>query len=81
MKDVKFPSEIPATVIGADIPPKIVKENEQNEWKECLKSFGSLPNNQYILAKDCGHKVWKDNPTLVINEITKLYKKVQSKKK
>ncbi len=39
-------------------------------------SFGSLPNHKYVLAKESGHKVWEDNPQLVINEIIKLYKEV-----
>lgn len=75
-KDKNFPSKIPVTIIGADIPPSIVKENERNEWKECLKSFGTLPNHNYIFAKNCGHKVWKDNPELVVNAIVKLHKQV-----
>ena len=75
-KDKQLPSNIPTTIIGADIPPPIVKENERDEWKTCLKSFGELPNHSYILAKNSGHKVWKDNPRLVMNEIIKLYRQV-----
>ena len=75
-KDKQIPTNIPLTIIGADIPPQIVKETERNEWKTCLKSFGELPNHNYILAKNCEHKVWKDNPKLVENEITKLYRQV-----
>lgn len=75
-KDKQLPPNIPATIIGADIPPPIVKEKERDEWKACLKNFGELPDHNYVLAKNCGHKVWKDNPALVINEITKLYRQV-----
>jgi len=75
-KDKRFPADIPSTVIGADIPPGIVKENEQAEWKECLKSFGTQANHRYIFAKGCRHKVWKDNPTLVADAIVKQYRQV-----
>lgn len=73
MQDKKIPETVPVTVIGADIPPKIVKENEQAEWKECQRAFGSWPNHRYVLAEKCEHKVWKNNPDLVINEIVVLY--------
>ncbi len=79
-KDKQIPPNIPLTIIGADIPPQIVKETERDEWKNCLKVFGELQNHSYILAKNCGHKVWKDNPALVTNEITKLYRKVTKTK-
>ena len=79
-KDKQIPANIPLTIIGADIPPQIVNKTERDEWKNCLKSFGELKNHSYILAKNCGHKVWKDNPTLVTNEITKLYRKVTKPK-
>lgn len=76
-KDKKLPAKIPATVICADQPPRIVKEAEQDEWKSCLKYLGTQPNHHYIFAKNCGHKVWNDNPTLVVNEIVNLYRKVR----
>ncbi len=79
-KDKKIPANIPLTVIGADIPPPIVKETERDEWKNCLKTFGELKNHSYILAKNSGHKVWKDNPLLVTNEITILYRRVTKPK-
>lgn len=75
-KDKKIPPGIPLTVIGADVPPKIVKENEIAEWKNCLKTFGNLRKHRYVFAKNCGHKVWNDNPILVINEISRLYREV-----
>lgn len=79
-KDKQIPAHIPLTVIGADIPPPIVKAIERDEWKNCLKAFGELHNHSYILAKNCGHKVWKDNPSLVTNEIITLYRKVTKSK-
>ena len=74
-----LPLKIPATIIGAENPPQIVKENEKTEWIDCLKKYGELKNHNYVFAKNCGHKVWKDNPELVISEITKLYKKINKK--
>ncbi|MFN3850348.1 MAG: alpha/beta fold hydrolase [Spirosomataceae bacterium] len=76
-KDKQLPPSIPLTVIGADIPPPIVKENKKEEWKNCLRAFGELPNHSYVLAKNSGHKVWKNDPSLVIGEIVKLYRKVK----
>ncbi len=78
-KNNNLPSKIPATIIGAENPPQIVKENEKAEWIDCLKRYGELKNHNYVFAKNCGHKVWKDNPELIINEITKLYKIVNKK--
>lgn len=80
MKDKSYPITIPATVIGADTPPQMVKGDEIPEWKNCLKTLGSLPNYNYVFAENCKHKVWKDNPELVSNEIVKLYKKVAAGK-
>lgn len=71
-----LPRKIPVTVIGADIPPAMVKPEEVESWKGCLKSFGSLPNHKYVLAPRAGHKVWADNPDLVIREVTDLYRRI-----
>jgi pimeloyl-ACP methyl ester carboxylesterase len=75
-KKNKLPSKIPATIIGAENPPQIVKENEKPEWIDCLRKYGELKNHSYVFAKNCGHKVWNDNPELVTSEIIKLYRKV-----
>lgn len=69
----ELPAKIPATVIGAGIPPPIVKDNEKSEWIRCLQAFGEAANHRYIFAKDCHHKVWKDNPILVVDAIVASY--------
>lgn len=55
----------------------MVKEHEIEKWKSCLKSYGSLPNHKYVLAKNAEHKVWKDDAPLVIKEIIEGYEKVK----
>ncbi len=80
MKDKSYPAVIPATVIGADFPPQMVQGDEITEWKNCLKTLGSQPNHSYVFAEKTKHKVWKDNPDLVVKEIAKLYKQVSTKK-
>ena len=74
MENKKFPAKIPATVIGADKHPFLKTEIENQEWKQCVKAFGVLPNHTYVFAAESGHTIWADNPQLVISEITKLYK-------
>ncbi|MFK7907911.1 MAG: alpha/beta fold hydrolase [Chitinophagales bacterium] len=82
MSNKLLPRKIPATVIGAETAPSMLqqKQDEMEKWKKCLQSYGTMPNHTYVLAEGCGHKVWKDNPELVINEIVKLYKKVDVEK-
>jgi pimeloyl-ACP methyl ester carboxylesterase len=73
MRATKFPSNIPSTIIGSDFPP--FKGVDSIKWKSCLKSFGMLPNHRYVLGKNTGHYVFKDNPPLVVDEIIRLYRK------
>lgn len=74
-----FPANIPATVIGSDIPQ--FKGRDSVLWKSCQKTFGELPNHRYILAKKSGHDIYSDNPELVTTEIIKLHKQVSVQKK
>lgn len=76
MRDKALPKKIPATLIAAEKTLPMVKPDEVDQWKKCLKDFGTLPNHQYVLAAGAEHKVWKDAPELVIAEIVKLYQKV-----
>lgn len=73
MQNIELSATIPAIIIGAENPPKAIKEKA--EWISCLKEFGSSINHNYIIAKDCSHKVWQDNPALVISEIIKIFNK------
>jgi predicted alpha/beta hydrolase family esterase len=81
MSNKPLSEKIPITLIVAEKILPMVKENEVDKWKECFKSFGSLPNHKYVLAKESEHKVWEDNAQLVVNEIIKLYKEVNYIKK
>jgi pimeloyl-ACP methyl ester carboxylesterase len=74
LRATTFPSRIPSTIIGSDFPP--YKGVDSVKWKSCIKSFGMLTNHTYVLGKNCGHYIFKDNPDLVINEIIKLYRQV-----
>lgn len=67
--------KIPLTVICSDTPPW--KGIDSVHWKNCLKVFADgLNNRRFVLAKNCGHYVFKDNPPLVMKEIIRQYKKV-----
>ncbi len=79
LKKTPFPSKIPAIVIGSDIPQ--FKGLDSITWKSCQKTFGELPNHQFILAKKSGHYIYLDDPELVTKEIVKLYNQVSVKKK
>lgn len=76
MSDKSIPQEIPITLIAAEKILPMVKADEIDSWKECLRAFGSQANHKYVLAKGAGHKVWADNPQVVIDEVTKLYKNI-----
>lgn len=73
MAEITFPSDIPATLIAAETPPAMVKEEEKAHWKECLASFGNQPQHTYLMAEDSEHKVWQQRPEFVIEEISKLH--------
>ncbi|MFK7807716.1 MAG: alpha/beta fold hydrolase [Saprospiraceae bacterium] len=77
MADKTFPETIPLTYIAAEEILPMVQANEVSKWKNCIKSFCSPPNHNYILAKGTSHKVWNKDPQLVVDEITKLYKAVE----
>ncbi len=76
-----LPKDIRATVIVAEEILPMVKAEEVQSWKDCLKSFGQTPKHRYVLAKGAGHKVWEKNPAIVVKEITRLYKKLRRKKR
>lgn len=73
----KFPDARTAvTMIRAENIQKMIKEEEREKWENCCRSFGTIPNHQYIIAKNADHKVWDKNPAVVVEEIVKLYQKV-----
>ena len=66
---------IPLTIICSDTPPWTGIDSVN--WKRCLKEFAeSSSNRRFILAKNCGHYVFVDNPSLVIGEIVRQYRKL-----
>jgi pimeloyl-ACP methyl ester carboxylesterase len=71
LRGTKYPRNIPTTVISSDFPP--YKGVDSISWKQCQVSFGTIKNHRYIIANNCGHYVFKDNPSLVINEIIRMY--------
>ena len=69
---------IPVTVVAAEhIPGKntLKTAQERTQWIQCLKEFGQGSNRKYVFAKGASHRVWKERPDLVIQEIVSLYKK------
>jgi hypothetical protein len=77
MQDKYFNSKTPVTMIMAENIQPMIKEGEKEEWIACCKSFGTMPNHNYVVAKNADHKIWEKNPTVVIDEILKLYGKVK----
>ena len=74
MREASQSLKIPMTVICADTPP--FQGIDSITWKKCMEKFASgFINRKYLLAKNCGHYVFIDNPTLVIDEIVRRYRK------
>ena len=78
LRATKYPANIPATVISSDFPP--YKGVDSISWKQCQKSFGTMKNHRYVLANNCGHYVFKDNPGMVISEIKRMYNRTKKVK-
>lgn len=75
MRAVAQTIKIPLMIICSDTPPWTGLDSVN--WKKCLEVFaGSFTNRKFILAKNCGHYVFIDNPTLVMDEIIRQYRKV-----
>jgi len=76
MRKNNFPASIPVTDIVNGKP--FWKDPEKIErWINCHKNFVEAePNRMGIVAKDCGHLIYKDNPNLVIKAIVESYKKI-----
>ncbi|GAA4106053.1 alpha/beta fold hydrolase [Aquimarina addita] len=77
-------NDIPLTLIVAENLPDtntLKTEKDRTNWIRCLKEFGNLPNHTYVVAKNADHIIWEKNPEIVVEEIAKLYLKVNSKTK
>ena len=79
MADKFLDSKTPVTMIRAENIMSIISENEQAKWIDCCKSFGTMPNHKYVVAKNADHHVWQKNPQIVIEEVGNLYEKVGKK--
>ena len=73
-------SAVPTTVIAAGNILPMVKETEQEQWIDCLRSFGTAEGNQYVLVPEAGHKVWEHHPQEVVAVIIAQYRAVITKK-
>lgn len=77
MQDKFLNSKTPVTMIMAENIQPMIRENEKEKWINCCKELGRMPNHNFVITKNADHKVWEKNPTIVIEEIVKLYKKVK----
>ncbi|MGD1841048.1 MAG: alpha/beta fold hydrolase [Thermonemataceae bacterium] len=76
----KIPQNIPVFDIemGADFGST---KKDAERWHNCHKNFiESNPNVEGMRAANTGHYVWRDNPSLVINVISKYYAKYTNSK-
>jgi hypothetical protein len=72
MKKMPFPPNIPVIDLVSEINfPDSVRAAR---WKNCHRQFAAAePNRQGITAYGCGHIIFNDNPSLVVNAIVKAY--------
>ncbi len=74
MREAAKTIKTPLTIICSDTPP--FHGIDSVNWKKCLEIFATgYSNRKFILAKNCGHYVFIDNPKLVIDEIIRQYRK------
>lgn len=80
MSTLSIPLDIPVVDFVAGIP--LVKEADKIEhWNECHKKFiQSHPKSIGITAYECGHSIWNQNPSLIINTIAKSFAETQKDK-
>ncbi|HEY4110779.1 alpha/beta fold hydrolase [Puia sp.] len=73
MRKFAFPNTIPVTDFVSDHPP-FTDSADINDWKRCHREFAAASANRTgILATGCGHFIFNDDPSLVINAIVKTY--------
>lgn len=72
MRKMPFPATIPVIDLVAET--NFRDSAMAARWKLCHRQFADVqPNRQGIIAKGCGHVIFRDNPFLVINAIVKAY--------
>jgi pimeloyl-ACP methyl ester carboxylesterase len=73
IRNINLPADIPVMDFVAENPP-FSDQTEINDWKKCHQQFASaLPSRTGIVAKNCGHFIFKDNPQIIIDAIAKAY--------
>lgn len=72
-------SKTRTTMIRAENIQPMIKETEKEKWISCSKSFGTMPNHTYVVAKNADHKVWDNNPKAVIKEVVNLHRQIERK--
>lgn len=77
MQDKFFTSKTPVTMIMAENIQSMIKEEEREKWIDCCRNLGTMSKHNFVVAKNADHKIWEKNPTVVIDEILKLYRKVR----
>lgn len=80
MSKLSIPTNISVVDFVAEIP--LFQETDKIEhWKECHKKFvENHPKSIGITAFECGHSIWYQNPSLVINTISKSFAETQNNK-
>jgi len=78
MRDASYFMTMPLTIICSDSTP--FENKERIIWKDCLKNFANeAKNRRFIMADNCGHYVFFDNPALVIGAIIRQYRSLIKK--
>lgn len=79
LEKVKFPTNVSLYDIISD-KATWEKANDNQRWEKCHREFcAAAKNRKFLIAKGCGHYVYKDNPRLIINEIVNAYKTTNRK--
>jgi hypothetical protein len=69
-----FPNSIPVTDFVSDRTP-FTDSVAIHDWKRCHQEFAAAAGNRTgILATDCGHFIFNDNPGIVINAVVRAYR-------
>lgn len=74
LEKVKFPTNVSVYDIISD-KATWKEANDNQRWEKCHREFcAAAKNRKFLIAKGCGHYIYKDNPRLIINEIVNAYK-------
>jgi len=73
VRESPFPTNIPVVDFVSGSPP-FDNAGDTEDWRHCHEVFARAANNRTaITAYGCGHYIFIDNPSLVINSIVKVY--------